>query len=648
MPKPHQSMNGPPDGYYKSMFRANGRIKRTAPKWLHTRQVLSSSFFPSPYTGVADSFRSEVDCALAQLEAMKQVKGGPAYLGTEFGLPDYSDVNEAEIPEQVSTLQDVVADMLELFEGMVNTAHPLSQPNVLPPANKASIIATLFANYFSQNFIEGEYAWNLEKAEMETSAMITRLIPGWDPSKAGGLFTYGGSGCYLYAVKYALAHVLQLHDSRLNGVRTDGKILVSQQGHYAKMNSTDWLGLGMDNIVDIETDDDTNAMDMKDLREKLVELNTNNIPVIAVICTMGTTDAFAIDPVDEVAALLDEFPNPSGYNRPLIYCDAVIGWSFLTFKGYDFSKNPAGITKSISDTIEQIYNKILKIQYADAVGVDFHKTGWVPYATSLFLAKDLPKFKSLMNRPGAVYLNERTEYNPGLYSLEVSRSAAPALSAWATLRYFGLQGFQTTITNVLEMSLCLREILKAEPNMICVNEEDTAFVTLFRVYPDDVDAETRYERELTEDSEEARDLLEESNILQQKTADALWWWLRSGSQIDGMYGPHTTYTSGFRTTDYQDDMGNSRAVIYALKSFPLNVNITYETMLGLVKRVKIARDMVLSGEPIPELPHTPICPPYSVVVPEVGGGKSDAGRTRITDMMSGVVGSRKKRHGRGI
>lgn len=509
MPKPHKKPNGPPRGYYQSMFRANGRVRRNAPKWLQTRQVLSSSFFPSPYKGVSDSFRSEVDSALAQLEDMKQTKGGPAYLGTEFGLPDYSDVNEAEIPEQVSTLQDVVSDMLELFEGMVNTAHPLSQPNVLPPANKASIIATLFANYFSQNFIEGEYAWNLEKAEMETSAMISRLIPGWDPTKAGGLFTYGGSGCYLYAVKYALAHVLQDQDSRLKGVRTDGKILVSQQGHYAKMNSTDWLGLGMDNIVDIETDDDTNAMDMNDLREKLEELKEQQIPVIAVICTMGTTDAFAIDPVDEVAALLQEFPNPPGYKRPLIYCDAVIGWSFLTFKGYDFSKNPSGMTRSISDTIEQIYNKILKIQYADAVGVDFHKTGWVPYATSLFLTKDLPYFKSLMNRPGAVYLNERTEYNPGLYSLEVSRSAAPALSAWATLRYFGLQGFQTTITNVLEMSLCLREILKEEPNMICVNEEDTAFVTLFRVYPEEVDAETRYERELTEDSEEARDLLEE-------------------------------------------------------------------------------------------------------------------------------------------
>ncbi|KAI0560855.1 Pyridoxal phosphate-dependent transferase [Gracilaria domingensis] len=640
MPSPVvKAGKAPPAEYYENLFKRNGRVKPNAPKWLKTRQIMTSSFFPSPYHSQSDPFRSEVSAALAQLEEMKHRKGGPAYLGTEYELPDYSEVNQAEIPETVSALQDVVSDMLELFEGMINTAHPLSQPNVLPPANKAAIIATLFANYFSQNFIEGEYAWNLEKAEMETAAMIANLIPNWDSEKAGGIFTYGGSGCYLYGVKYALTHVMQKKNSRCHGVRVDGKILVSQQGHYAMMNSTDWLGIGMDNIVTIETDDETNAMDTEDLQEKLDELKQQKIPVLAVICTMGTTDAFAIDPVEEVHNILSNFENPLGYERPLIYCDAVIGWSFLTFKDYDFDANVNGLSQYVRNQIERVYKKILKIEYADAVGIDFHKTGWSPYATSMFLAKDLVHFKSLMNRPGAVYLNERTKYNPGLYSLEVSRSAAPALSAWATFRFFGMQGFQTTITNVLEMSLCLRAIIATEKSMVCVNNEDTGFVTLFRIYEEHEDAQDRYEQELNDDSAAGKALLAQSNQLQEDVANMMWWWLRTGSEIDGMYGAHTTYTSGFRTTNYNDDMGDSSAVVYALKSYPLNVNITPATMRQMVALVKKCREMVLNGDSS-KLDTPPICRPYSEEVPDVVCGGAEAHRTRVSDMLSGVVGSR--------
>ncbi|CAN8072538.1 unnamed protein product [Agarophyton chilense] len=639
MPRPASNPGKKPSAeHYKNLFKANGRVKRNAPKWLQTRQTMSNSFFPYPYRSDRDNFRSEINDALSQLEGLKKLEGGPAYLGTEYGLPDYSEVNQAVIPQDTSTLQDVVSDMLELFEGMINTAHPLSQPNILPPANKASIIAMLFANYFSQNFIEGEYSWNLEKAEMETAAMITDLIPNWDTEKAGGLFTYGGSGCYLYGIKYALTHVMKQHNSRCTGVRVDGKILVSQQGHYAMMNSTDWLGIGMNNIETIETDDETNAMDTEHLKEKLAELKSQGVPVLAVICTMGTTDAFSIDPVKEIHTILSDYANPEGYERPMIYCDAVIGWCFLTFKGYNFDENKYGISNSVCSQIKKVYDKMLEIEYADSVGIDFHKTGWVPYATSMFIAKDLVHFKSLMNRPGAVYLNERTHYNPGLYSLEVSRSAAPALGAWATFRFFGLQGFQVTIANVLEMSMCLRAIIASEPSMICVNEEDTGFVTLFRIYNDD-NAESRYEQELNDSSPEGKALLEESNKLQEDVANMMWWWLRSGSEIDDMYAAHTTYTSGFRTTNYNDDMGDSTAVVYALKSYPLNVNITPATMYQMVAMVKKCREKVLNGDSS-ELVSPHICKPYSEDVPDVVCGGDDAHRTRISDMLSGVVGSR--------
>lgn len=631
----------------RKLFKRNGRPAAGAPRWTRTRYNMTDAF-PLYYATAADNFRADVNSALIKLEGMKHPKEDcPVIFGADPSGPDYSEVTEATLPEEGANLATVVDEMLELFDGLANSAHPLHQSNVLPNANKASLIAGILANYTSQNFIEGENAWNLSKAEMETAAMISRLIHDWSVTSAGGIFTYGGAGCYLYAVKYALASVLEKQNSRCTGVRVDGKIFCSQQGHYAKMNATDWLGIGMDNIVDIETDDETNVMDLVDLQDKLRDCTENGIPVLVIICTMGTTDAFAIDPVKSVADLIEQYPNPAGYGKTLIYCDSAIGWSFLTFRNYNFPENPLQFSDTVLAKIQETYDRISEVRYADAVALDFHKTGWTPYATSMFLVRDLPRFKNLMNRPGSAYLHARTPYNPGLYSLEVSRSAAPALSAWASLRYFGATGYQSILAGVLEVSQYLRGLLKDEPSMICVNEDSYGFVTLLRVYPEGVDAETQYQKELSDPSEATKTELKYHNELQENISKQFWWWLRSGSKIDGLYGPYASFTSGFRTTDYNDDLGDKSGVIYALKSYPMNVNITTATMDDLMSCYRIARERALNDEPT-DLEVPEIGPPYDQGTEVPVCGSDEPARTHITNMLSGVVGSRKKKLGRGI
>ncbi|MDA1378605.1 pyridoxal-dependent decarboxylase [Plesiomonas shigelloides subsp. oncorhynchi] len=124
--------------------------------------------------------------------------------------------------------------------------------------------------------------------------MLGNLI-GWNPLHTGCVYTYGGSGCWTYHVKYALTRVLP--DSRHTGIRTDAKVICSQQAHYTMLNSTDWMGLGMDNIITVRTDPETNAMDLAHLEEILKQLQAEKTPVASVVCTMGTTDANAFDPV---------------------------------------------------------------------------------------------------------------------------------------------------------------------------------------------------------------------------------------------------------------------------------------------------------------------------------------------------------------
>jgi len=583
---------------YNELWQEDGSINAGAPLWAKSVNEIRNAF-PSPFKKKPDRLLEQVTIGIKKLDELKQEHGGPAFLGKgPFNPkgPDYKKAREAQLPHlELDKLDDILKDTIEksvnLFNGLPNWNHPLAMPNVIPPANIAAIIAAMMTEVFSPNIIEGEYSWNVELSELESAAMLARLI-GWDPETAGGLFTFGGSGCYFYGLKYALTRVLG-RESRFKGIRTDGKILVSQQGHYCKLNSSDWTGLGMDNIIEIETNPTTNFMDIIQLEQVMEKLYKEGTPIISIICTMMTTDTNAVDPVKLVREMVEKYPNPPGYGKPFIYCDAVCGWSWLVFKDYNFKKNPMQFTEKILPFIKQNSEAVQGVVYADAVGCDFHKLGWAPYNCSLFVMKDYEEFRRLMSRPGSDYLQERTEYNPGLYTLEVSRSGSYSMAGWATLKLLGYEGFQAILGNILKAGHYLRERLAEEKDLVCVNPDDYGFVTLFRVYPKGVDAKAQYQKELA--WPDCLDQLMKHNRLQAKVADKMWEWFREGrkSEHTKKYAPYTSYSSGFRPTEYNREQSNPNAVIYALKSYPMNVNIDHRSMETLIQIVREARDEVI-------------------------------------------------------
>src|ERR1039457_1892337 len=454
---------------------------QSAPQWAKFRKEMLKSF-PSPYRGEKDSLADGINIAVRELDKLKPEKnGGSAFLGTNPALTiDFDNVKNSFLNPKMSSAGEVVKQVVKLFEGLPNWGHPLTMNNVNPQGNTAAIIAAILSEIFAPNILEGEYAWNTHQAELESGGILANLA-GWDSKKAGCVYTYGGSGCWTYHLKYALTRVLP--NSRYKGIRTDAKVICSQQAHYTMLNSTDWSGLGMDNIIRIKTDIETNAMDTKHLEEVLKDCVAKKIPVASVVCTMGTTDANAFDSVEEVRKLMDKYPNPKGYGKTLLYCDSVIGWSWIVFKNYDFKKNPLGFSNEVLPYIEKNYNAIKGIFYADAFGVDFHKTGFSPYISSAFVYKDAKEFESLLSRGQSAYLQPRSPYNPLNYTLEVSRAATGSLAGWATLKFFGHEGFQSILGGILENKVYLKNQILTKSEMICVNSSDHGLVTLVRIYP---------------------------------------------------------------------------------------------------------------------------------------------------------------------
>jgi len=358
---------------YEKHWHKDGKAHGAAPKWAKYHTDMASEF-PLPYRGGADPLAHQVKKFVEKLDLLRPEKDGPAFLGKSGALTyTYPDVKNVKINQKMGDLDAVLDDVVELFDGAPNWGSPLTMCNVIPQANTAAIIASMLSQVFSVNILEGEYAQNVHRAELETAGMLGNLM-GWNPVEAGAIYTWGGGGCWTYGVKYGLTRVLP--NSRTAGIRTDAKVICSQQAHFVQKNATDWMGLGSDNIVHVRTDIDTNQMDVAHLEEILKDLTAKKIPVSTIVCTMGTTDASAIDPIREVRALLDRYPNPEGYGKAVLYADAVVGWSWIYFKDYDFDLNPLEFSDRILPILKKNGQALKDLSYADAVGIDFHKVGW--------------------------------------------------------------------------------------------------------------------------------------------------------------------------------------------------------------------------------------------------------------------------------
>jgi len=565
-------------------------------KWRSLLKDIQKSF-PSPWKEEGDDqiFENTFLNAVAELNKMKhprmyqEQKAWQGYLG-DPDLPDYSKCKDVQFGNKMKPLNEVIEELVGFFNGMPNWNHPQTMCNVVPPPNTASIIGSTLTQVFSPNILEGEYSWNIAKTEIESGAMLSQLI-GWDPKKSGGIYTFGGTGCYFYGLKMALTLVFG-KESRFTGIREDGQILVSRSGHYIKQNCSDWSGLGMNNVREVPVDEN-NRMDISALKEIMDDCKKEGKPVVMIVCTMGTTDAFAIDPIADVRKLIDNYQNANGYPKPFLYADAVIGWSWLAFKTYDFKKNPLQFSKKALKVLEYNYKQIEPLHHADGIGIDFHKTGWAPYLCSFFITKNYHRFEELLGRPLPGYLQDRTPYNPFKFTFETSRTGSYSMAGWATLKLFGREGYQVMLGRIIEVGIFFRKLLTKDKNLVCVNPDNHGFVTLFRVYPKHIDAEEQYEKELNDPK--YRDELRAYNLLQQRIANKLFAMLRDPVQkIPGWENPpYTSFTSGYRATECNPEEKDSEYLVYALKAFPMSPNSNEISMQVVRNYVLKARDLVI-------------------------------------------------------
>lgn len=529
--------------------------------------------FPQPVSDrVHDSYF--VHSIMRALDLVDSLKSEVPVLGQREPL-DYGAAQAARLPDRSATVEDVTADLVDYFKGLTIWGHPRTQINVVPPPSISSLIATVLTGLYNPNLAWDEYSHKVALAEVEAIAMTAALM-GYDPARASGVFTFGGTGTTLYGVKVGIEKALP--GAMHHGVGDGAIVFASDASHYCRYNVAGWLGLGTNNLISIPTDP-RNSLRIDLLRDQARAVLQGGRPIAAIIATLGTTDAFGLDDLTAIVALRDELVREFSLPyRPHVHADAVIGWAWQVFSDYDFETNPLGFRPRTVRALAGARQRIRHLNLADSIGIDFHKTGYTPYISSLVLFKERDDLGLLSRSQDQMpYLYQFGEHRPGMFTLETSRSGVGALAAVANLKLLGKEGLQVTIGHIVEMTQLLREHLEGHDSTCVLNRDNFGTVTLFRAYPDGVDTFSIKDQEMT--NEAFRETLLRHNVYNQKIYDYV-----HAEALAGR-GVVISLTDSYRESSYGES-------VTALKSFILSPFTDEANVEAVVEKVLEARTKV--------------------------------------------------------
>jgi glutamate/tyrosine decarboxylase-like PLP-dependent enzyme len=516
---------------------------------------------------------------LRALDQVDQMKSEAPLLGRPQPL-DYDAARKVRVGDSITTIEDVTRLLVGKLEGLPIWSHPRAQVNVIASPSIPSIIGYLLPSIYNPNLVSDDSSYGVAVAEEEVVAMTASLF-GLDSQRSAGWFTFGGTGTVLYGVKIGLEKAIP--NAMEIGVGEGAVVIASEQSHYCRLNVAGWLGLGERQVVLIPTNR-ANEMDIEAFRRTAHQVVASGKRIAAIIATVGTTDAFGLDDLEAIVAVRDELVESFQLDyRPHIHADAVIGWAWSVFNDYPFRDNPLGFRPRTIRALAGVCRRVSKLHLADSIGVDFHKTGFTPYVSSLFLLKNRDDVRYLMRgREEMPYLFQTGERHPGKFTLETSRSGAGVLAAWANLCMFGKLGLRCLLGHLVEMAELLREYLEGHEATSVLNDQNMGTVTLFRVYPDGVDTWTMKDRE--QHDPEARTLLLQHNAYNRRIFQYLHQQAMRGE------GVLISMTDCYRRSDYGEP-------IVALKSYILSPFVDAHHIQQLVHTLLEAREAV-----------GPICP----------------------------------------
>lgn len=535
--------------------------------------ILNNNFFLRP-----DGFNVEEITRMVEIATKSLIINqgtGPIYPIKE-GIPAISKViTDSVIPLSISNDPSAILTKLpSMVQGAVKTGNPYMVKNLIPLPSIPALATYLAVSLYMPNGVSGEDSGQVLLAEIACASALSKLA-GINPNKSAGVFTFGGTGTNMYAMKMGLSKILPNHG--LEGLKDSVVVIESAPAHYSHKTGANWLGIGQNNCIRISSHpDQTTKLD--ELERKCNEAIKDGKLIACINIVGGTTSNLGIDNAKKVYDMRERLVRKFKLSyKPHIHMDAVLGWVFLNFITYDFKKNHLGFSIKAIKQIKKILRRIKTIKYADSFGVDFHKTGYVAYTSSMVIVKDKMDLMRLQRDISIMtpLFQDDEAYNPGKFTLETSRSAANILGTWVALQTFGQEGYQSLLGHAIEMGITFRENIgkNIQVGFYIANQEQFGPDVFVRCYKPGLNPKITYEMEMNND-----ELLEENT--KYTTEFALWLHKNLSSKPNGFAVSRSSAAIYTHT---------GKAMV-ALRIYPLNPYITEYSAKTLVKRLIKAKN----------------------------------------------------------
>jgi tyrosine decarboxylase len=209
-------------------------------------------------------------------------------------------------------------------------------------------------------------------------------------------------------------------------------VLVPATAHYSWEKAMRVLGFGSASLIKVPLTD-TMRMNELELSRIVNNLQSQNIPILAVIGVLGTTEFGTIDPINEIVKLRDQ-KSKQGLNF-YIHIDAAWG-GYLTslFRKEDGRfEELESIKKELQYfPSKRVYQSFKALSEADSITIDPHKQGYLPFGTGGFIAKNRDIVQLLSTDADYVFSkSDKPDFQQiGQYILEGSKPGANAAAAY--------------------------------------------------------------------------------------------------------------------------------------------------------------------------------------------------------------------------
>lgn len=352
------------------------------------------------------------------------------------------------------------------------------------------------------------YAGKAVEAERLAISYITEII-GFEPEAALEYFTSGGSASNYWAIRCALEKAFPGWGKKgfKPFVHKEPVIIQSVLGHYTNVNAARLLGVGTENVISVPTTPSFSIC-LDAFQFQMEQAIKQKKQIVSIYLIAGCTDSFGVDDIKTVFEIREQLCQKYNIPKPHLHVDAAVGWIYGIFKGYELQENPFGFDSETINSIHQINNSYCNLHYADSITVDPHKHGFTSYSSSALIFKNKQDLlllqKDVEETP---YFTEDSFCSfPGAYTPETSRSGDAPLMLLANLYALGYEGYQAIIGYAIQQSNILKLKLQFHFNdsIQILNKNIPGTSTVWRFYPDGVEGEKAYQRELFSSNEEDR------------------------------------------------------------------------------------------------------------------------------------------------